>query len=428
MAGASDDRSDHAVIRADFAIIDSQFPQRVPYGFRNIEIVEYLRRFSNVTAFAMNPMRPGPDAWFGHGYGVPRKEFRANKQGFLSVSPDLGASIRWLSDAARYEIGLAYSFFLAETYTLLPFYERHRVPFVFMLYPGGAFGLNNESSDAMLRAIFGSEQFRAVIVSQHVTRDYLLERRLCPPERIHFVFGGFIQIRPADVLPKVRLGEGKDSFDACFVAAKYSPQGEDKGYDLFIAAAGILAERDPQMRFHVVGNFDASDIALGPAAGAVTFHGILTPDRLRDLFARMDVFVSPNRPGVLFPGNFDGFPLGADAAACEVALLVADPLGINTHYKDGQELVTIPLDAERIAEIVLELKSAPRRLREISASGRARTEELWAIDHQIEQRVAVFRRFTDLHPRTRRVGGARRVFRVARGRAKRAARRFGRPT
>lgn len=376
-------------VRADFAVIDSRFPQRVPYAFRNAEIVEYLRRFTNVTAFAMPPTKPGPEAWFAHGYGVSREEFRANKQGFLSVYPDLADRIRWLNPDARYEIGLAYSFFLAETYTLLPFYAEHRVPFVFVLYPGGAFGLDNPSSDAMLRQLFGSDLFRGVIVTQEVTRTYLLDRGLCPADRIHFVFGGFSQFRPADVAPKVRFPDNKETFDVCFVAAKYSPEGADKGYDVVVRTAQLLAGEDPPIRFHIVGNFNSTDVALEDAAPVLTFHGVQPPSYLREFFSRMDVFLSPNRPGLLYPGQFDGFPLGGDAASCGVALLVADPLELNTHFRDRVDLMTIPPEPETIAKILLDLKDDPERLHRLAASGQTRTADLFSIDRQIGGRVEV---------------------------------------
>ena len=397
--GSADAAGGPKVVRADFAILDSQVPQKHPRGFRNTEFCEFLRRYSNVTVFGMHSVRLGELAEHRHVLGVSRSKFRENKAGFAAVHPEWRADVRWLDPNARYEIGLAYSLFLAETYALLPFYEAHNIPFIFTLYPGGLFALNNQHSDAMLRRVCGSPQFRGVIATQHITRDYLRAGGFCPESRITLVFGAYTQFRPDEVLLKQRFPGDKPTVDVCFVASKYSAHGHDKGYDLFIRTAALLAERDPCFRFHVVGDFGPDDYPLGAAEERVRFYGLQSPSFLLDLYSRMDLFVSPNRPGALLPGNFDGFPLGADASSCGVTLLVADELHINTHYRDRSELIVIPLDPQAIACEIVELKEAPDLMYTIGARGRERTETTFGIDIQVDARVQLISQFVGLRPR-----------------------------
>jgi glycosyltransferase involved in cell wall biosynthesis len=395
----SEPPDEQKVVRADFAILDSQFPQAEPRGFRNTEFCEFLRRYSNVTVFGMYEMPLGELAAHPHVLGVNRSQFRAKKAGFKSVHPEQCANIRWLNPAAGYEIGLAYSVFLAETYALLPFYETHGIPFIFTLFPGGLFALHNPHSDAMLHRVCGSPQFRGVIATQVITRDYLLAGGFCPESRITLVFGACVQFRPADVLPKEQFPTDKQTLDLCFVASKYSPQGYDKGYDLFVRTAQLLAERDYCFRFHVVGDFEPDDCPLGAAADRFHFYGPQMPAFLLRLYSRMDIFLSPNRPGALVPGNFDGFPLGGDPSSCGVTLLVADELGINTHYRDRSELIVIPLDPEAIAQEIVALKNDPALMYAIGASGRRRTEELYDLDVQVDARADLISQFVELRPR-----------------------------
>ena len=42
---------------------------------------------------------------------------------------------------------LAFTTFLGQTYLLSPYLKKNKIPFVFMLYPGGSFGLNNDISN-----------------------------------------------------------------------------------------------------------------------------------------------------------------------------------------------------------------------------------------------------------------------------------------
>lgn len=389
------DRLLRPIIKADFAVIDSQFPQKEPLGFRNTEITRYLRDLKNAHAFTMRPTSPGPEAWFRHCYGQTPEAFASNLRGYLQRYPENKNRISLLRPNIRYRIGLAYSFFLAETYTLLPFYENHNVPFVFVLYPGGGFGIGNPHSDAMLKKIFASPHFRGVIVTQRITQKYLKQRNLCPKQKVHYIYGGFVQFTDEEVPPKVSYPAQKKTFDIAFFGAKYSDNGVDKGYDLFIEAARLLATH-PNIRFHVIGGLGAEDIDVRDLGTKITFYGYQGPDFLRQFYASTDILLSPNRPGKLFEGNFDGFPIGIDASYCGAALFVSDPLSMNAYYSNEVDIVLIPLEAKQIAKLIESYYNKPEKLAKLAKRGQATTQKLFNTDLQIAARLSVFKQFLTL--------------------------------
>ena len=386
--------------RQDFVVIDSQFPQKEPFAFRNTEINEYFKHIENFASYTLCTTYPDSDAWFSHSYGMSYKQFKENKRGYLRYYPYNASRIHYLHERRNYHIGLAYSFFLGETYVLLPFYEKHHIPFVFTLYPGGAFGLDHEQSDIMLRKLFQSPMFRGVIVTQKITEDYLLRTKLCPADKITYIYGGFIQFKKSELKPKRRYKKDKTTFDICFVAAKYSEKGVDKGYDLFIAAAKKLCQSTEDIMFHVVGGFDENDIDVRDISSRIRFYGYQRPDFFLDFFAGMDIFLSPNRPFKLTPGNFDGFPLGIDAGYSGVGMFIADELNMNRYYKNNEEIVIIPLDVEKITSIVLRYYHDPDRLYELSERGRAVFQRLYDTDHQISERMKLFAKLINLKATT----------------------------
>jgi glycosyltransferase involved in cell wall biosynthesis len=383
-------------VRDDLAIVDSQFPQKNPMAFRNTEINEYFKRISNVRIYTMYPMQPSSEAWFSHGYGMAPEEFSENLSGYLKHFPNNRDRIRYLKKTKKYSFKLAYSFFLAETFVLLPFYEKNRIPFVFVLYPGGSFGLENENSDRMLRKIFRSKYFRQVIVTQRITKDYLLRKRLCTARKITYIYGGFVQFKKNELLPKKLYKRDKNTFDICFVAAKYSDRGIDKGYDIFIEVAKQLCAKTKDIMFHVVGGFDKNDIDTSKIKKRIKFYGYKEPSFLSNFYSGMDIFLGPGRLFKLYPGNFDGFPLGVDAGYCGVALFVSDQLKMNRYYQTGEEIVIIPTNASRIVKKILSYYNNPATLYDLSMNGQRKTQQLFDIDFQIDERIKVFSKFVKL--------------------------------
>lgn len=382
-------------IKSEFVVIDSQFPQKKPLGFRNSEINEYFKKINGFESYTMHPMQPGPEAWFRHGYGIKEEEFKQNKDSYIQHYPQNKTKINYLSADRSYDFKLAYSFFLAETYVLLPFYEKNKVPFIFVLYPGGAFGLNNKSSDEMLRKIFQSPLFRGVIVTQKITEKYIVQKNLVDKKWVHYIYGGFVQFKKEDVKKKKYYKKDKKTFDICFVAAKYSDKGADKGYDLFIETARRLVKITNDVMFHIVGGFTATDINVSDFGKKIKFYGYRQPDFLLEFYSNMDIFFGPGRPFILYYGNFDGFPLGIDASYCGVALFVADELKMNKYYEDNKDIIILPLNSEKIADKILQFYNHPEKLYNLSERGSYITQRLFDIDYQINSRMRIFSKYLE---------------------------------
>ena len=63
------------------------------------------------------------------------------------------------------------------------------------------------------------------------------------------------------------------------------PKGANKGYPQFIEAARQLIREFPDLRFSVVGNFDAEDISLDDKIrSSISFKGLLTTNELKEFF------------------------------------------------------------------------------------------------------------------------------------------------
>ncbi|HKU19087.1 MAG TPA: glycosyltransferase family 4 protein [Candidatus Saccharimonadales bacterium] len=376
-------------VRGDIVVIDSVLPDKKAIGPRNSDFLEFVKRLPNFTYYTMYPMMPGDAAWFSHGYGMTKPDFTRKLAEYVRVHPEASGRIKLLSPGKTYRCNLAYTYFLAETYTLLPFLERNKIPFVFLLNPGGAFGINNPSSDDMLRAVCSSKYFRKMIVNQRLLQDYVIKKKLCPKEAVLFDFSGSVQFKPADVQPKKYYPRDKPTFDICFVAAKYSPKGVDKGYDLFIAAAKQLAPRHADMRFHVVGGFDEHEIDTADIRKSMTFYGFLPPETLPEFYAGMDIFLSPNRPFKLYKGNSDGFPLSAGAMYCGVCGVNADELHMNTEF-DADEVVIVRTQAKDIVQKIERLYAHPDELYRVSKKGQQKAQRLYDIEKHIQGRIKLF--------------------------------------
>lgn len=376
-------------VTGDIVVIDSVLPNKNPLGPRNSDLIEFTKNLPGFKYYTMYHMMPGKEAWFPHGYGQSKEQYTENLAEHTKLYPEVAESFELLSPDKRYRFNLAYTYFLAETYTLLPFLEKNKIPFVFLLNPGGAFGIDNPSSDSMLAKIFASPYFKKVIVNQELFKDYLLKKKLCPENDIVYDFSGSVQFKPTDVVRKKYFKKQKKTFDICFVAAKYSEKGVDKGYDLFVAAAKRLATYRPDIRFHVVGGFDDQEIDVTKIKDRITFHSYLKPETLPNFYARMDIFVSPNRAFQLYEGHCDGFPLPAGAMYCGVCGFATDPLRMNREFL-SDEIVIIKPTAADIVKRVMYFYDHLDELYAISKKGQRKAQSFFDIEKHIAGRIQLF--------------------------------------
>jgi glycosyltransferase involved in cell wall biosynthesis len=366
--------AENLVTRNDkrLVIIDDFFPS-LATTFRVTEINAILMHFQTAVVYSKCP------------------DMNAFSR-YAASCPQLAKRVRRFHPLRRLKGSGAYVIFLNNIFGHVEFLEKARLPFVFELYPGGGFYLNEARSDARLERVVNSPMFRKVIVTQNITRDYLLRKKFCKSEEIEFIYG---VVEASDVLSeaacrRVRYGADKRCLDICFVANKYMPRGVDKGYDRFIAFAHILRRRHPEVRFHVVGDFTEEDVEVTDLHDCITFYGHQFTPFFSGFYSRMDLIVSPNVPFLFAPGAFDGFPTGCciEAALCGAAMFVSDELAMNEdRLKDGEEIVIIPCEPEQIAQLVEKYVADPERLARLAQNGQRAIRNLFAIDVQMTPRL-----------------------------------------
>jgi glycosyltransferase involved in cell wall biosynthesis len=177
----------------------------------------------------------------------------------------------------------------------------------------------------------------------------------------------------------------------CFVAHRYSPRGDDKGYDIFLDVVRALVNRGVPLSAHVVGGFDQDVLDVSDLTHVLTFHAAMPTEQLAAFFVGMDLMITPNRPGVLAPGAFDGFPPASaiEASLAGVAIVATDSLGQNLLFRDGRDVLIVRPDAGEIADRVEALIASPGGIRRLAQAGLATSRRGYGVDAQLWRRRAV---------------------------------------
>ncbi|GAA4015425.1 glycosyltransferase [Hymenobacter fastidiosus] len=307
-------------------------------------------------------------------------------------NPDYAGRVVEFNPSRKLKGSLAYVVFLHNTHRFLPIIEKNAIPFVFTLYPGGGFFMDSKIVNRQLKEIFNSKYFRKVIVTQKITFDYLVTNNLCPAEKIELVYGVVLPVEKLQLAAanKLEFKKNKFTFDLCFVANKYMPLGIDKGYDTFIAIAKKMSDAHDDVKFHIVGSFDASDIDVS-GYDNIVFYGPQKTGFFPDFYAKMDIVVSPNVPSALENGAFDGFPTGGciEAGLMGVALFCSDSMGQNVYFEHKTDIVIIDNNADNIVEFVEYYYNNYSELLTIAKKGQAKIKELFSIEAQLYPRVKV---------------------------------------
>ncbi len=365
----------------DLAVVDDVAPHPLS-AFRMQEFLSYMERFEKSILYCSGTSLRLLD----------NKTLDELIYSFLEKHPKYARRIVALKPASVVNAKLAYMVFLSNAYLSVDEMESTETPFVFCLYPGGSFGLNDARSDEMLRRVTSSPCFRKVIVTQKITYDYLVEKKFCSPDQIEFIFGVVTPLEQFErsYEGKRHFGINKDILDICFVAHKYTETGVDKGYDVFVQVANMLAEKHPNIRFHVVGGFDENVLEVSQIKDRISFYGPQEIEWFNEFYLDKDLILSPNIPFKIFEGFFDGFPTGSctDAGLRETAIFCTDELKLNQgFFKDGREIVVIPYDVMKIVDKIEYYYLNPEKLFAIGKYGRRKIIELYAYEAQIAPRV-----------------------------------------
>lgn len=361
-------------IDTDLLILDDFFPCPLS-NFRFIEFNAYLEHFNSLA------LTTGKSLPVAHVYQSISK--------YIKIHPKR-ERIKIFRKDREVKAKLAVLVFQHNTEIFLDYLEKNHIPFIFTLYPGGNFRLNNKEGDEGLRRIFNSRYFRKVIVTQKITQNYLLEEKLCEPSDIEFVYGCPIDMEK-NVSTKKHTESTKKEINICFVAAKYHPTGMDKGYDIFIDTVKKLSCISDQFLFHVVGGFCKDDIILNEIENKIQYYGYLEINTLRSFYEKMDIILSPNRSNILAGGAFDGFPTAAvvEAGLKGVIMMISDDNNQNLFFKDGVDCIFINHNANDISEKITELSKNTRLMEHISNSGQMTLSNLFSNETQINKRLEI---------------------------------------
>lgn len=365
-------------------VLDDAFPN-LQSAFRIAEYNAYLERWGDATVYSTAQKRVSLRQERGFGQVLDE---------YAGVYPRLANRVFRFGGEVDLKGDLAYFIFLGNAARFIDTIDANDTPFAFTLYPGGGFKIDQQDSDEVLRRTCSSPNFKKVIATQRITHEYLVDGGFCDPEKIEFVYGGVFPLAAlaSQAPPKRFYKHDKDTFDVCFVAYKYNKRSIiSKGYDVFVEVAKILSKTREDVRFHVVGTFDESDVDVGEIGEKITFYGPRTSGFFPEFYSRMDAILSPNVPFTLLPGAFDGFPTGAcmEAGLCGVAVLCADPLGLNVAFEDGGEMVVIPHDAGAISDTLDRYRNRPEEMYRLARRGQEAFARVFGMEAQMGPRLRV---------------------------------------
>ncbi|MBN9601531.1 MAG: glycosyltransferase [Afipia felis] len=371
--------------KIDLIVLDDTFPTP-KNGFRYLEFTSYLQEFSSSLVLSTGAATSLVDT-------TPHDSLIRNYQ---RKYPELGSRVAAKAGKFPLHLGkLIYIMFLHNTYAMLPEIEEAGVQFIFTLYPGGGFALNNPDVDRQLTRVFESPFFRTVIVTQQVIYQYIVRKGLCPAEKIKVIYGGVMpETSEEHSLPKRRWGHDKARLDICFMAHKYTRRGEDKGYDVFVEAAKILRQSHDDIYFHVAGGFDQHVIDVSSLGDRIKFHGSLGPDHIDGFFKDMDIILSPNISGKLYSGSIDGFPTGCcvEAGMRGTAIFATDEFNsAKSNYIDGEDLVLVKYDVRDIVGKIEQYYNNPSALKAVGKKGVKTIRDIHSLESQMAPRITLLR-------------------------------------
>jgi glycosyltransferase involved in cell wall biosynthesis len=375
-----------SVVRNKLLLYDTIFPS--PIGtFAWEEYHNYLKAFPEANLYTL-----GSDFRNINN----QKDFEQVFKNYSASHPDLAKRVfPFQGELPLAETKLFYTLFLRNIYAFIDLLEAYDIPFAFTLYSGGEFGLNNPKSDQMLQRVTQSHLFRKVIIGQKPIKEYLLEKSFVQEDQIEFIYSPIAQVEfvKENLKPKRFFPGEKNTFDICFIANRVMPKGENKGYDIFVETALILAKEEQHIRFHVFGNWSKDDIDTSEIKDKIIFHGTLPLSKLLEHYKDIDVVLSPSRPFVLASGDLDGAPnvANVEAGVAGVAVFITDDLDQCTEYRSGEELEIIPSDSRTISKRILHYFKNPQKLYELAKRGRRKMALVHGHDRQIKPRLSLLK-------------------------------------
>ena len=180
-----------------------------------------------------------------------------------------------------------------------------------------------------------------------------------------------------------------------FMAHRYMPNAEDKGFPIFQEVALELIRKYSDVFFDIIGDFGVKDLDFDSSIERFKFHGILEEKEFGRVLNETHIILSPNQPFILNPGAYDGFPLGS----CIIASIFNNALVTSDYFSEAKnynliediDFLKIEPKKEKIIPKVQALIEDRDRLKSISFSGREKVYKAYSYSSQIEKRVDLFR-------------------------------------
>jgi glycosyltransferase involved in cell wall biosynthesis len=181
-----------------------------------------------------------------------------------------------------------------------------------------------------------------------------------------------------------RFANGRRVLDGRIVG-NVARLAEQKGHRELIAAAPIVLEQHPDVRFVVAGDGELREELeeLARPFGD-RFELLGERDDVPDLLASFDVFA--------FPSRFEGLCLAVIEAQAAGVPVVATPVGgIRETVVDGDTGRLVPLrDVDALAAAIVDVLDEPEAAHRMAETARARVLERFAVERMVAETLALY--------------------------------------
>lgn len=319
------------------------------------------------------------------------KSIKENLALLTTTYPDLKNKIFKNSILKNKNSKLVYTIFYNNICKHFDFIKKNNLDFVFTLYPGGGFVLNDEEVNTKLKTIFSNKGFKKVIVNQYITKKYLLENNLCNSSKITLIPGVPLKI---DSYINAKEIKKSDITNILFFANKYTDGGIDKGFDIFEEIVAHFKDNS-SIHFHVIGGFTPNDLKDIELNSKINFLGILSEGDFDSHLKKMHIAISPNKPFILNKGAFDGFPLATSVTSSLYGLvnLMSDYFNESNHLSiiEGVHFYKIDENISHIIRVINNLHLDRNLMNNIAFEGRNKVISLYSFENQITPRINLFK-------------------------------------
>lgn len=183
-----------------------------------------------------------------------------------------------------------------------------------------------------------------------------------------------------------RFASGRRVLDGTIVG-NVARLADQKGHRTLLAAASLVLEHRPDLRFAIAGDGELRhelELLAAPLGDRVVFLG--ARDDIPDVLASLSVFAYPSR--------FEGLCLAVIEAQAAGVPVVATPVGgIRETVVDGETGFLVPVgDAESLAERICFCLDHPEEARRVAEEARRRVREHYSEQRMVAETLALYDR------------------------------------